>query len=313
MTLKSISAAKFRVRGPNYLQNGNSSAAKVPSQDALFHLAAVDVIKYDSKMELTHVASKLPLPESTSRFSGTRRRLGISPRGSHGRDLSPGPHVDSTDGWDCGVPDHFIVNLLLPSYKPKPFDSRVDGKGGSIAMYFYIKNRTRLLLRDLASAPPSIKLLQRFCQAAKNGDPDKGRLKIIPELMNVNIINNYFYRELIRNFNGTPFLTGPLYHDFHWGPNYLECDVDIHRFCFAAKKAASDFQTYLSKGLINLAVVVETREISSQPEQVLGCCHLEQLEPDEARSMNEVKRMLRQRRSPRKVSKTPVQSSRLSE
>ena len=45
---------------------------------------------------------------------------------------------------------------------------------------------------------------------------------------------------LLRNYNDKPILTRPQHHFFH-GENYLEIDLDVHSYAWAARKALSGF------------------------------------------------------------------------
>jgi hypothetical protein len=78
-----------------------------------------------------------------------------------------------------------------------------------------------------------------------------------------------------------PFLTGPLYHDFYSGKGYVECDIDIHRYCYWARKVAFDVIQWLPEAIIELAFVVEAQGDEEMPEQVIGSVRLNKLHPDD--------------------------------
>lgn len=56
---------------------------------------------------------------------------------------------------------------------------------------------------------------------------------------------------VLKNYNAKPFLTGPKYHNFHEGKGYLEVDVDIHRFCYLARKVSVGFMDHLPKMVLS--------------------------------------------------------------
>jgi len=138
--------------------------------------------------------------------------------------------------------------------------------------------------------PASIDLLKRFVQACKDGDPLKGRLKAIPRLVNPDEISDMsiMTRQLIYQYNAKPFLTGPKFHTFHHGKNYLECDVDLHRYCYPARKMISDMLPLLTPGIFDMGVVIEAHEDHEQPEQVLGAARFFNLDHSQLHTFEEV-------------------------
>lgn len=58
------------------------------------------------------------------------------------------------------------------------------------------------------------------------------------------------------------------------GSNYVEIDVNIHNFCYLARKGANSLFGDLHKFVIDLGLVVEGRDDDELPEQILGCAQL---------------------------------------
>ena len=65
-------------------------------------------------------------------------------------------------------------------------------------------------------------------------------------------------------------MTGPKFHDFFVGSNYLECCSDIHRFCYAARSACAEYIPNLIKYVIDISLVVQGNKTSELPEQLIG-------------------------------------------
>jgi Protein ENHANCED DISEASE RESISTANCE 2, C-terminal len=64
--------------------------------------------------------------------------------------------------------------------------------------------------------------------------------------------------------------------------SYLEMDCDVRAWCYLAKKALHYLYPRFSKTSLSVAFVLEGREDSELPEQLLGCCTLTNLDPSKA-------------------------------
>jgi Protein ENHANCED DISEASE RESISTANCE 2, C-terminal len=64
--------------------------------------------------------------------------------------------------------------------------------------------------------------------------------------------------------------------------SYLEMDCDVRAWCYLAKKALYYLYPRFSKTSLSVAFVLEGREDSELPEQLLGCCTLTNLDPSKA-------------------------------
>jgi hypothetical protein len=249
----------FSVRSANY----KKSKRKEGSDRAFFDLLTVDL--YSSKIKQAHIVDKVTPPWNAAEQKDQKH----------------------------GVPELFVINFMIPSYEPpNPLwgQAKEDGEGYSIVFYFRMSDYCRGLLEDVSSAPPSILLLQKFCAAAKAGEELKGRLKGIPKIVNIDELDfGSALNKIVQTYNAKPFLTGPKFHSFKSGPNYLECDVDIHRYCYMARKASFGLMSHLKNMVVDFALVVEAQDEDELPEQVLGCLRLLKIDPSLARPIEAVK------------------------
>jgi len=188
-----------------------------------------------------------------------------------------------------GVPPLFIVNFQIPANKPDLWGYQKADEGYSIVMFYTMtENTKRILLENSKDAPPCFDLLKRFMDAARKGEPLKGRLKAIPKAVNPSEVDlGTFLGSMLARYNAKPFLTGPKCHTFYPGQNYIECDVDIHRYQFMARKVVGEFMPVLKKCIFDLGIVIEGVGDDEQPEQMLGCCRFIKIDPECAKMVEE--------------------------
>jgi len=138
-----------------------------------------------------------------------------------------------------------------------------------------------------ADLPPSIPLLRRFLEGRNNGEEDiRRRLKCIPRVVNPDELQiNFATRRIVTTYNAKPFMTGPRCHTFYQGENYLEVDVDVHKFCYLARKAGHSMMDEVGRLVLDLAFVVEGHSDDELPEQILGCARIARLQRDGARTL----------------------------
>jgi len=190
-----------------------------------------------------------------------------------------------------GVPPVFIVNFQIPANKPDMWGYSTNAtEGFSIVMYFTMTENTKKILLDPPKdAAPCYDLLKRFMDACRKGELLKGRLKAIPKICNASEVDlGAFLGGMLARYNAKPFLTGPKYHTFYQGPNYIECDVDIHRYQFMARKVVGEFMPVLKQCVFDLGIVIEGHGDKEQPEQMLGCCRFFRIDPASAKTIDEV-------------------------
>lgn len=100
----------FHLRvGPNYAKNGN----KAPSNDALYNIVGIDIVRTPSKID--NIGSKITIPDEWKSIRCHR----------------------------SGVPPIFIVNFQMPAEFPTTiFKTIKDGPGWSIVFYLQMSQST---------------------------------------------------------------------------------------------------------------------------------------------------------------------------
>jgi len=286
--------ASFSVRcGPNYKRNH----LKSPSGPALYEMVGGDVFKCEQKAD--HIMTRLrkpPIPsycwprpdDPTSLFPH------LSPEAAQAAvDAMNNDEKSNPVGWlptalggvgaawddaaDCtvhGIPPIFVVQWQLPSYAPNnPVwgATREDGEGYAVLMYFVVTKEGWEQIKAQETA--ATRLFKRF--VAADGDVEfRNRFKAIPRIMNPDELNlGSVLNSSIRKYNAKPFLTGPHCHDFLKGHNYMEADIDVHRFCYLARKAAHGMLPTIKDFVVDVAFTVEGVTDDELPEQTLlaGC------------------------------------------
>jgi hypothetical protein len=163
--------------------------------------------------------------------------------------------------------------LQLPTYAP-PIWGGGDGPGVSIVYYFALSEDFDPLHQANQLA---LQLFQRVISNGKEADGtlSRDRCKLIARVANVDDwavkapLNTAEHR-LLLNYNEKPVMTRPQ-HTFHFGPGYMEMDLDIHSYAFLARKAMHAFVGRLSTVVFEVGLVVQGNSPEELPEQVLAC------------------------------------------
>ena len=203
----------FGLRGANYLKDRRKVAPAAGSGSHEF--AGAEVIVTARKLEHAsrHAADLFP------------ERLGLYERGLE---------VSAR----AGVPGLLVVNWMFPEHTPSLFGpGAADGKTVNVLFFFLLSERAAAQLRDDPSSPRA-RLLRGFLEGDKRC---VDRFKWISGLTQSTLDDsrsglNVAERSLIRGYNYKPLLTRPQ-HASHRGPGVLELDVDVHRFCYPARRA----------------------------------------------------------------------------
>ncbi|KAL3692556.1 hypothetical protein R1sor_006207 [Riccia sorocarpa] len=252
-----VAPSVFKLRGKHYTKDKKKHAA--PNY-ALFLPIGVDL--FISPRKLDHIAQYVKLPF---------------------QDSLPGP--DS-------VPGVFIVNIQLPTYPPTIFLGDANGDGLSLVLYF------KLSEESMQQAPHSLKeMLKKFVsdevEKVKKGfigeseQSFRDRLKFVARLVNPEDIHlSATEKKLILNYNEKPVLSRPQ-HCFYRGANYMEVDVDVHRFSYIARKGFDTFRERLSYCTIDLGMTIQASKQEELPEQVLGAVRLHKLDFGDCQIMEE--------------------------
>lgn len=216
--------------------NYKKNRKKDKSEEAFYELFAVDLFESESKID--HITQFLRLPTSTNEKVG-------------------------------GCPHYFIVNMQIPMYSPpmSPFSKVDDGKSVNVVLVFLMSAKGRKQLAEGSS--PAAKLTRMWLEADGNLK-ERARLKAIPRLVNEDDVS----LGILAKYNAKPFMTGPVCHTFHRGANYLEADVDLHKFIWPARRGIYSFiqsHELIKKLIIDIGFVVQGETDEELPEQMLGC------------------------------------------
>lgn len=226
--------------GPKY----SSNKKKAPSSPSLMNLVAVDIVNASSKID--GFGHKVHIPDE---LKECERKL---PK---------------------GIPIMFIVNCQVPSeFRTALFTEITDGPGWSIVFYYRLSDETIEHLQNLETAPPPVKLFAEFCMKAPELDSDpyspwRGRFKVAVRCEN---IDQFGLPAFITSYNSKPVLirtTGSLIR----GDNFIEMDINIHKFASAPKKALQIMMNSFDKMHISIGFCIESKEEYEMPETLMGC------------------------------------------
>lgn len=152
-----------------------------------------------------------------------------------------------------------------------------DGEGYSLVFFYRLTAEAREAARTNSTA--AAQLLKQFV-AHTDELAYHGRFKAIPRLVNPDTVNlGSALRQLTKTYNAKPFLTGPAAHRFCHGPGYCEADIDIHLFCYVARKAAYNFLDIVKSMIVDISFVVEGISDAELPEQILGGARISLMDP----------------------------------
>jgi len=247
-----VSGTNFNVRvPPDYPRN----KLKGPSEESLLTVLGFDIFRTPRK--LIDIMSKVAIPD-------------------HLPDLRRLPE-------DKGlyIPKVLCVNFMLPAYAPEsPLwgSPKADGDSYHVVIYYAI---TQSVYEDIIKETTNAhKLLKRWLQVHPTDPKDyelRGRLKAIPFLLNPQDANLGLLSSMVNMYNSKPFLTGPKFHSFIKTENYMEVDVDIHRYQYLARSTFHGLVSEIENMELWFGVVVEGKQDDELPECMLGAVHISHL------------------------------------
>ena len=223
--------------GPNYGWNGK----KAQSPPSLMNCVGMDFVKCDKRID--NIGSKVKIPDEWI--------------------------IDTNNSL---IPPIFIVNVQIPAENPVSIFQEInDGPGYSLTYYFQLKPEVIESYKNLSTATPAARLFAEYCKKAPELDNDsksefRGKFKVCVRCEN---IEEFGLPTFISQWNAKPALikqTGTLTR----GPNYIEMDINGHRFNSIAKGALLSLMPSFDRMVISAGFCIESRKDDEMPETIFG-------------------------------------------
>jgi len=234
------SADHWKIRSGNYMKDHE----KVASASSILKVYHCDMFK--SKKKTPNIMSRVQFPT----------------------DLPQITRVDGDGGFY--VPQLIVINFMIPLYSHSVMKKVDDGESMQFVMYVSIDQDAYDGMRENRSVAHTT--LREWLQVDASSAADyqnRGRLKAIPEITNVEEINLGLLRPVVVSNSAKPFLTGPKYHDYIKTDTFIEIDVDVHRYTYVARNTLHGMLGEIPKMVLRFGLVVEGREAAELPEQLM--------------------------------------------
>ena len=140
--------------------------------------------------------------------------------------------------------------------------------GAIPAAAFVMKESTAQALQTIDQASPAIKLLDTYFRKAPEG---ANRFKLLGKVRNWSEAG---LPTALASYNGKPVQVSK---SGQWikpnsGRDYAELDINLGHWAFLARKGLWSAWGSLGRAVLDFGMAIESREESTTPENVLGCC-----------------------------------------
>jgi len=253
----------FQIRGKHYLDKQHVDyKVKVSSSPSLYEPLYLTVRRTNAG-ETIDIHNIEGLPESV-----------INEQNKVNSDNNDNDDADEFKGMTSTLPNILLLHQILPVEQPSVWSTTTKENSPSIHLLVYFKLTDQTKQHILSNNDNNISsLLKTWIQPH---DPLYDHWKTIiklrnPETVDIGMVGN----QLIRQYNGKPFLSyGSAQRDVY--PNdKIVVTVDVYKFSYAMRNfyysiLQTDDESVLNNAVIDMAFFIEGRVPEHLPESILG-------------------------------------------